>query len=179
LEKIKASIQLTMKQLLLSKLKATGQKVESISKQAIPDNAKLIHEQSLSGENLWDKILAENNGKVIYLDIWATWCSPCKKLIPHSQRMHEKLKDEGISFAYLCGRSKRETWENVIREYQIEGTHVLLSREQYNYMINKFSISGIPHYILINQEGTIIDSDAPRPDSEKIYATIKSLIRKE
>lgn len=164
-----------VRQLLLALCNKTSKKVEKITNQPIPHDAKLRQFDSLSGEELFEKILEENLGDVIYIDIWATWCSPCKQQIPHSIRMHEMLKDKNISFVYLCSHSEKEIWKNVIKQYQIKGNHILLNDKQYEYIKDKFSISGIPHYILIDKNGTIFNPDAPRPDSEQIIKDIKHL----
>ena len=165
-----------VRQLLLAMCNKTSKKVEKITNQTIPHDAKLSQYNSISGEQLFDKILDENKGKVIYIDIWATWCSPCKQQIPHSMRMHEMLNDKNVSFVYFCCSSEKETWKNVIKQYQIKGSHILLNDKQYEYLKNKFSISGLPRYILIDKTGNIINPDAPRPDSEQIMNDMKKVI---
>ena len=165
-----------VKQLLLAMCNKTSKKVEEIATLFIPSEAILNQYRSLSGANLFDKVLKQNEGKVIYIDIWATWCSPCKKQIPHSQRMHKMLKGKKVSFVYLCCASEEETWKKVITQYQIKGEHVLLTKEQYEYLKTKFSISGIPRYILIDKTGTVIIPDVPRPDSEEVLKEINRLL---
>lgn len=165
-----------IRQLLLSMCNKISQKVEEIAQLAIPDEAKLNIYDSISGEELFNNILDANNGKVIYVDFWATWCSPCKQQIPHSLRIHEMLKDKDVVFMYLCCSSEQETWKKVIQQYQIKGDHILLNDNQYNYFKNKFSILGIPRYILIDKAGDIVDPDAPMPASEEILEMIGELI---
>jgi thiol-disulfide isomerase/thioredoxin len=166
-----------VKQLLLAMCNKTREKVEKIASLTIPSEANLNQYGSLSGADLLDKIVEQNKGNVIYIDIWATWCSPCKEQIPHSQRMHEMLKGEKVSFVYLCCSSEEETWKKVITQYQMNGEHILLNEEQYEYIKTKFSISGIPRYILIDKTGEIINPDAPRPDSDEILNEIDRLIK--
>jgi len=166
-----------IRQLLLSMCDKTSQKVKEIANLTIPVEAELSRHDSLSGEVLFDKILNENKDKVIYIDIWATWCSPCKQQISHSLRMHEMLKDKDVSFMYFCCSSEQQTWKNVIKQYQMKGNHILLNDDQYEYLKNRFLISGIPRYILIDKNGEIINPDAPRPDSEKILEQINELTK--
>ncbi len=166
-----------IRQLLLSAWKKNTNKDDKIKEKSIPEGAKLKKYNSLSGKDLLDRIIRENKGKVIYIDIWATWCSPCKRQIPHSIRLHEMLHGEKVSFVYLCCRSEEETWKNVIRLHQIKGDHILLNKEQNDYLKTKFSTSGIPRYLLIDKNGKIVSTDAPRPDSEEILRKIKWLIK--
>jgi thiol-disulfide isomerase/thioredoxin len=168
-----------VRQLLLAMCHETSVKVDEITNKTIPSEANLNQYGSLSGTDLFDKIVEQNKGNVIYIDIWATWCSPCKAQIPHSQRMHEMLKGQKVSFVYLCCSSEEETWKKVITQYQMKGEHILLNNEQYEYLKTKFSISGIPRYILIDKTGEIINPDAPRPDSEEILKVINRLMNEK
>ena len=168
-----------IKQLLLAMCNKTSEKVEKITYLTIPAEAKLNQYDSISGVDLFDKIVEQNKGNVIYIDIWATWCSPCKQQIPHSLRMHEMLKSKHVSFVYLCCSSEEETWKKVITQYQMKGEHILLNTEQYENLKTKFSISGIPRYILIDKAGNIINPDAPQPDSEEIFKVINNLINEK
>lgn len=165
-----------IRQLLLSKCYQTGEKAEEIDTLTIPKEAELNKYSSLSGKDLFDKILDDNKGKVIYIDIWATWCSPCKKNMPHSKRLHEMFNDKNVSFVYLCTNSKEKEWNIVIKQYQITGEHFLLTPEQSIYLKDKFQNEGIPRYILVDKSGEIINDNAPDPDSEKIVNEINKLV---
>lgn len=166
-----------IRQLLLSTLNSDTNKNDIVKEKSIPKGAKLKKYSSFSGEDLLDKIISENKGKVIYIDIWATWCSPCKRQIPHSIRLHKMFHKENVSFVYLCCRSEEETWKNVIRQHQIKGDHILLSKEQNDYLKTKFSITGIPRYLLIDKNGEIVSTKAPRPDSDEIVKSIRRILQ--
>lgn len=165
-----------VRQMSQSLCKSSNEKIKEILSLTIPKEAKLFKSDSISGEDLFDKILTDNKGKVIFIDIWGTWCAPCKQEIPDAIRAHDIFKDKNVSFVYLCCRSKNEPWEKVIKQYQIEGYHYLLNTEQYAFIENKFSISGIPHFLLINKNGDIANADAPRPSNDKLLSDIDSLI---
>ena len=75
------------------------------------DNLKGISE----GEALLKKIVEPYKGKVILLDIWGTWCGPCKEALSHSQEEYERLKDYDMEFLYLANGSPQQAWENVIK----------------------------------------------------------------
>ncbi len=167
-----------IRQLLLSTWKDNSNKDVLLMEKPIPKEAKLKKYNSLSGEKLLERIIADNKGRVIYIDIWATWCVPCKRQIPHSIRLHEIFDGEKVSFVYFCCRSEEETWEKNIKLYQVKGNHILLNKEQNDFLKTRFSITGIPRYLLVDKNGEIVDIDAPRPDSEKILRDIKSLINR-
>lgn len=167
-----------IKQILLSKCDETREKVAMINNQQIPEKAKLNQYASLSGEDLLDKILTDKKGKTIYIDIWATWCSPCKRQIPHSLKMQEMFKK--VEFVYLCCQSEEETWHNVIKQYQICGTHILLNELQFDYLKAKFLITGVPHYILIDKNGKIDFNGYPGCKADQVIETkLKNLTVKK
>ena len=66
------------------------------------------------GEALLKKILEPYKGKFVLLDIWGTWCGPCKEALSHSTEEYARLKDYNIEFLYLANRSPQDSWENVI-----------------------------------------------------------------
>ncbi|MBN2833338.1 MAG: redoxin family protein [Candidatus Delongbacteria bacterium] len=168
-----------IRQLLLSMCKQINQKVDETENLSIPKDAILSKYESNSGEEIFSKIIENNKGKVIYVDIWATWCSPCIKLFNHSQRMHEMFNNENITFVYLCCRSSEENWKNVIKRHQVIGTHILLNQKQNDELQTMFSIDALPQFVLIDSDGKIVNNHAPKPDSEEILNDIKKLLKRK
>lgn len=166
-----------IQQLMLSMLTKAQKAIIVRDNIHIPNSSELkTFEESMPGEKLFNEILAENKGKVIYIDIWATWCSSCIQLFPDAKKLHEMFEGKNVSFVYLCCRSQKEASQNLIKKHQLKGTHYFLDRIQYEYFEKRFLISGIPRFILIDKSGKIISSDAPRPDSEQTIVGINKLI---
>ena len=110
-----------------------------------------------------DSILKINKSKVIYIDFWATWCGPCLSQMPYSNKLKETYKEKDVAFVYIGVESPEKTWKSKIDELKIDGQHYLLSTEQYDLFSEIFQINGIPHYVLINKKGEIIDGKADSP----------------
>ena len=112
------------------------------------------------GEKIFRKIIKPYKGRIIYLDIWGTWCSPCKRNLKESWKVKEALKDYDIVYLYLANRSSDESWKNVIKEYNLTGencVHYNLPEDQQAAIENYVGISGYPTYKLIDKQGNIHD----------------------
>ena len=112
------------------------------------------------GEKILRKIIEPYKGRIVYLDIWGTWCGPCKRNLKESWKVKEALKDYDIVYLYLANRSSDESWKNVIKEYNLTGpncVHYNLPDDQQNAVEHYVGVSGYPTYKLIDKEGNIHD----------------------
>jgi len=112
------------------------------------------------GEKIFRKIIEPYKGRIVYLDIWGTWCGPCKRNLKESWKVKEALKDYDIVYLYLANRSSDESWKNVIKEYNLTGpncVHYNLPEDQQNAVEDYVGVSGYPTYKLIDKEGNIHD----------------------
>jgi thiol-disulfide isomerase/thioredoxin len=114
------------------------------------------------------EIIENNPDKLLYIDFWAPWCSPCISELSNAEKLKERLEGKDIEFIYLANRCDEKAWKQTIGEKQIEGQHYLLTNKQFEEMKETFGIRGIPHYALINKKGEIISANAPRPSSGKL-----------
>lgn len=122
-----------------------------------------------------ETLFGKYKGKVVYVDFWATWCVPCMKEMPWSMKMQEKFKNQPVVFLFLCNQSKYQEWEKTIKEKQIKGEHVFLNDVEFNELKALFGITGVPHYMLINKQGGIINH-APRPSDKNTDLEIEKLL---
>lgn len=113
----------------------------------------------------FDEILARFKGKVVYIDFWADWCSPCRAEIKPAAKLKEEYKDKDIVFLYFGMSCKKPDWQKVIMQEQMEGYHYWLDRNQGNVLAGKFGITGIPHYLMVDKSGKILEGQPPRPSN--------------
>ncbi len=114
-----------------------------------------------------DSILIKHKNNVVYIDFWAPWCGPCMMEMPYSQKVREKYEGKNVRFVYLANRCTEQSWKITIAEEQIQGNHYLLTDDQFKVLAERFRFTGIPHYLLIDKNGNVVDGDAPRPRQEE------------
>lgn len=132
----------------------------------------------LSDKSVIEALAHQNPGKVIYVDVWGTWCGNCIKEFPSSHELQEKLKNEDIVFAYVCVWSLKNKWEEMIHQEQLVGQHLILNKEQQDAFIGEhFGKSiALPKYLIIDKDGTLVSKDAPKPSDENIETILRKLI---
>ncbi|MGJ8685404.1 MAG: TlpA family protein disulfide reductase [Nonlabens sp.] len=146
----------------------------------VPEDAELLTFKSEDSAQFIDEIIANANGKVIYIDNWATWCGPCKSEFKKaSPELHEKFKDD-VEFVYLCHNSKEKNYLPSIAKYQIAGKHYFLTNEQSRPIFKQIDLEGFPTYTIINKKGEIVLSDyIHRPSYAKTTDILTGLINEE
>ena len=130
------------------------------------------------GEEIFRKLIEPYKGKIILVDFWGTWCSPCRELLKHSQEEYERLKDFDIVYLYLASRSSDEAWKNAIEEYKVEGDNVVhynLPARQQTAVENYFGIRAFPTYRLIDRDGTVLDVNAYPGDLDALAGLLERM----
>ena len=104
----------------------------------------------LPAEKIMPTLMAAFQGKVVLVDLWNTWCSPCK----NAMKLIKPLKSEtkNVEYLYLADESSpMATWLKMIPT--ISGTHVRISKEQADALRNLYNYPGIPTYFIFNAKG--------------------------
>ena len=119
--------------------------------------------------------LKDFTGKYVYIDIWATWCGPCKIEIPHLKKIEAEYKGKNIAFVSISvdRTEDKEKWRKMVKDESLGGIQLFDSKNFYSDFIKGYEIKGIPRFILIDPDGNIVDADAPRPS---FRFTVKQLL---
>lgn len=148
----------------LNSVLATNDKYVAFEHQDLANAASLHPSTDVAnmtdGEKMLRKIIEPYKGRVIYLDVWGTWCGPCKQKLKESWKVKEALKDYDIVYLYLCNGSSDESWKNVIKEYNLAGpncVHYNLPKEQQSAIEHYLSVNSFPTYKIIDKQGNIHD----------------------
>lgn len=121
--------------------------------------------------------LEDFKGKYVYIDVWATWCGPCKAEIPSLKAKEAKYHDSNIEFVSISIDNKKayEAWRNMITEKELGGSQLIADNDWKSDFVQDYKINGIPRFILIDPEGKIVSADAPRPSNDKLDEMFKDL----
>ncbi|WIO74018.1 TlpA disulfide reductase family protein [Porticoccaceae bacterium LTM1] len=116
-------------------------------------------------------------GKVVYLDVWATWCGPCKSEIPHLKKLEHALQGEDIVFVSISTDADKDEWLQFIEENEMSGVQLHADGGSDSGLSKNYEINTIPRFLLFDKEGKIVDANARRPSSPELKAELLKLIR--
>ena len=130
------------------------------------------------GEQILRKLIEPYRGRLVLIDIWGTWCGPCKEALSHSQEEYERLKDYDIVYLYLANRSNDVAWKNVIKEYNVTGENVVhynLPADQQTAVEHFLQVNAFPTYKLIDRNGKVLDVNADPRDLERLAKLLEQM----
>lgn len=111
--------------------------------------------------------LNDFKGKYVYIDVWATWCGPCRAEIPHLEKIEKKYHDKNIVFVSISidKQKQKKAWRKMIADKNMGGVQLLAKDKKF---VDEYVVLGIPRFILIDPDGNIVDQNAPRPSDPKL-----------
>lgn len=118
------------------------------------------------GKEILDCITAPYRGRIIYVDVWGTWCVPCKEEMKHVPEMKKALEGMDVVYLYLCSRSSDESWRANIARFGLGGNdcrHYNLPQAQQAAVEAVLGVGGYPTYRVIDRQGRIVPGTPPRP----------------
>jgi len=121
--------------------------------------------------------LDDLKGKYVYIDVWATWCGPCKAEIPYLQKVEKEYHNKNIQFVSLSldKQKDKDKWKQMIKDKELTGIQLIAPDDFKSDFPKGYMINAIPQFILLDPDGNIVAKNAPRPSDDKLIELFDSL----
>lgn len=117
-------------------------------------------------------------GKYVYVDLWATWCGPCRAEIPSLKKMEETFHGKNIEFVSISIDAEKdyEKWKTFVVDKALTGTQLYAAKANTTEFVKAFEVNSIPRFILIDPKGIVVDADAKRPSDPRLQEQLNALL---
>ncbi|WP_314286458.1 TlpA disulfide reductase family protein [Capnocytophaga sputigena] len=115
-------------------------------------------------------------GKLLFIDIWATYCPDCRKELPALETLQEDYKTEPITFVSISVDRDKEAWKAMVKEKKLCGIHLYASPETKELFKELYDLRSIPRYMLIDEKGNIINANLPMPSDKNLKELITATL---
>ena len=121
--------------------------------------------------------MASLKGKVVLVDVWATWCGPCKAEIPHLKKLEEEMKGKEVAIISLSTDAikDKEKWLKMIKDENLGGTQ-LFAGGPGNEFSQYYKVNTIPRFLVFDKRGKIVTVDSPRPSSSELKTLLEKTL---
>jgi thiol-disulfide isomerase/thioredoxin len=121
--------------------------------------------------NTLEEAIKPLKGKKIYIDVWATWCGPCKREFKHQKAMKKILDEQDIQQLYISidKDENDRRWKDAIKFYGLSGMHIRVNKELSMDLFKRYDRNAetpymnIPWYLLVDENGNIVKEHAESP----------------
>ena len=122
--------------------------------------------------------LSDFKGKYVYIDVWATWCTPCKAQIPFLEKTEKKFHGKNIAFVSISVDKAKDydKWKDMVKAKNMSGIQLIAPGNFKSDFVKKYGITSIPRFILIDPKGKIVDFDAIRPSNPELNNQLNELL---
>lgn len=151
------------------------QKTVAAQKEGLPADVHYLDMTDIAPEDILPAILSKYKGKAVLIDVWATWCGPCRMGHKLMAPLKEELKGKDIQFVYITSpASPYKDWKQMVGD--ISGNHYYLTKEQYNHLLDLYHSNGIPTYAIYDTSGKQTYTEIGFPGVETIKKEIEKAL---
>ena len=118
--------------------------------------------------------LSDYKGKVVVVDVWATWCMPCKAELPHLEALEKEMKGKDVVFISLSIDTEKEKWAQFIKEKALGGVQLITYNK--GTIVDDYAVDAVPRFMVFSKQGKTVSTNAPRPSTPELKAMIEKAI---
>ena len=122
--------------------------------------------------------LGDFKGKVLLLNFWFPGCKPCIYEIPHEKQLIKKYADKGFIIINICMQATVKQWQMALKKFDLHGVNVVTQGNWERKLKEAYAVDAFPHYVLVDQEGKIIENQTHRPSDPRLAELIESTLNK-
>lgn len=115
---------------------------------------------------------AQFKGKVVYVDLWASWCVPCIREVPRLKQLEKDFEGRNIAFVSISIDSNVDAWKRKAEQLDLHGNQFINSDNSLGKALN---VNGIPRFLIYDADGNLINGDAPRPSDTRTKPMLEKL----
>ena len=168
MKNIKKLIPILLVLITVSCSKSNAQKT-AFSKEALKETLLTTNDKQVA----FGKILSENKGKNILIEVWASWCGDCVKAMPKLKELQAAHPE--TTYLFISMDKTADKWKAGIEKHQLKGAHFMANDQMKGVFAKAIDLDWIPRYIIIDKTGKIVLYRAIETDFEKINATLSQL----
>jgi thiol-disulfide isomerase/thioredoxin len=122
--------------------------------------------------------LSDFKGKLVYVDVWATWCGPCKYEIPYLDTLETDYHGKNIVFISYSIDEDHAAWLNFVPESgkKLQGVQIIGEKAWESALCKKYKIMGVPTFMMFDTQGKIVSVKMTRPSDKKTRVKFDSLL---
>lgn len=131
----------------------------------------------LADVKLLNYLSERHKDKVLYVDVWATWCRPCLEAFTYTPEIHEYFRGKDVAFVNLCLESRTENWLSALKEHNIAGENYFIGGDASTLFYADNNLAGFPSYLIIDKKRNVLNP-APSPKNpETVIRSIETCLK--
>ena len=121
--------------------------------------------------------LSDFRGKVVLVDVWATWCGPCRAEVPYLVKLEKEMEGTDVVFIGVSLDEKKD-WQKWITVLDKEGmTGIQLFANGWSQIVKEYKIKGIPRFMVFDRNGNVVTIHAPRPSDPALKKLLEKVLK--
>lgn len=138
----------------------------------------LLSNLSKSKKTEFNTLIQSLKGNVVYIDLWASWCAPCREAMPASRELKKAYAGKAVKFIYISMDTQFANWAKAANDEQLKQyPYSFVMMDSKNATLPKqLKIAAIPRYLIYNKRGQLVYQNAPGPDATEIRSILNKYI---